>query len=282
MKFDQDRGSTEEQAMPSPFPGMDPYIERPEIWPDFHDRLITFIQEALQPQLRPRYIALGQDRLFVVESDRPIRPDLALVRTSSPKPAAGAAATLEADAPAVFELRREEVRQTFIEIVEPAAGNRVVTAIEILSPDNKAGGTGRISYRRKREEYRAGGVNLIEIDLLRAGRPTVRVSPERLAALRPWHYLVAVRRRRPSRQEVYPIPLARRLPRVAVPLAEEDRDAVLDLQAAFTRCWDVGPYPELLRYDGPPPGTLSPDEVRWCEDVLRQAGQRPPAPGQPG
>ncbi len=49
--------------MPSPSPGMDPYIERPEIWPDFHDRLITFLQEALQPLLRPRYVALGQDRL---------------------------------------------------------------------------------------------------------------------------------------------------------------------------------------------------------------------------
>src|SRR5712692_9172974 len=126
--------------MPSPFPGMDPYIERPEIWPDFHDRLITFIQEALQPQLRPRYVALGRDRLFVVESERPIYPDLALVRTASPQaPAASTAAVvLDADAPAVFELWREEIRQPLIEIVEPAAGNRVVTAIEVLSPENKA------------------------------------------------------------------------------------------------------------------------------------------------
>jgi hypothetical protein len=264
--------------MPSPFPGMDPYIEQPAIWPDFHDRLITFIQEALQPQLRPRYVALGQDRLFVVESDRPIRPDLALLRTSSPKPATGASATLEADSPAVFELQQEEMRQPLIEIVEPAAGNRVVTAIEVLSPDNKAGGAGRVSYRRKREEYWASGTNLVEIDLLRAGRPTVRISPERLAALRPWHYLVAVRRRRPARQEVYPVPLVHRLPRIAVPLSKEDRDAVLDLQAAFTRCWDVGPYPELLRYDGSPPGKLTTEEVHWCEDVLRQAGLRSPAP----
>jgi len=267
--------------MPSPFPGMDPYIERPVIWPDFHNHLITAIKAALQPLLRPRYVALSEDRLFVVESDRPIRPDLALVRTSSPKPPAAAmTAVMEPDAPAVFELWREEIREPLIQIIEPAAGNRVVTAIEVLSPDNKTRGAGRVSYRRKREEYRAGGTNLIEIDLLRAGRPTVRVSRERLAALRPWHYLVAVRRRRPARQEVYPIPLARRLPRVAVPLAEEDRDVVLDLQAAFTRCWEEGPYPELLQYDGAPAGTLTPEEVRWCEDVLRQAGLRPGAQGQ--
>ncbi len=269
--------------MPSPFPGMDPYIEWPVIWPDFHDSLITFIRGALQPLLRPRYVALAQDRLFVVESDRPIRPDVAVVRTSLPKPPAGAAtAVLEVDAPAVFELWREEIRQPLIQIIEPAAGNRVVTAIEVLSPDNKAAGGGRDSYLQKREEYWAGGTNVVEIDLLRAGQPTVRVSAEHMATLHPWHYLVAVTRRWPSRQEVYAIPLSRRLPRIGVPLAGDDPDVALDLQAAFTRCWDEGPYPELLRYDGPPPGTLTPDEVRWCEDVLRQAGLRRPATGQPG
>jgi hypothetical protein len=266
--------------MPSPFPGMDPYIERPEIWPDFHDSLITYIRAALQPVLRPRYVALTQDRLFVVESDRPIRPDVAVVRTSSPKPTAGTSlAVLEADTPAVFELWREEVRQPLIQIIEPAAGNRVVTAIEILSPDNKAKGAGRISYLRKRKEYRAGGANLIEIDLLRVGRPTVGVSQKRLATLRPWHYLVGVRRRRPARQEVYALPLTHRLPRVAVPLSKDDPDVVLDLQAVFTRCWEEGPYPELLRYDGPPPGNLTAEELRWCEDMLCQAGLRPPAVG---
>jgi hypothetical protein len=262
--------------MPSPFPGMDPYIERPEIWPDFHDRLITFIQEALQPQLRPRYVALGQDRLFVVESDRPIRPDLAVVRTASPKPPAGTTAVLEADAPAVFELWREDIRQPLIEIVEPAAGNRVVTAIEILSPDNKATGAGRVSYLQKRDEYWAAGTNLVEIDLLRSGQPTAWVSSEQMAEVGPRTYLVAVTRRWPSRHEVYAIPLARRLPRVAIPLAEDDKDVVLDLQTAFSRCWDVGPYPELLRYDGSPPGTLAPEVVAWCGELLIKAGFRTP------
>ncbi len=158
-----------------------------------------------------------------------------------------------------------------------------MTAIEVLSPDNKAaGGPAGIPYPpQAARNIGAGGTNLVEIDLLRAGEPTVRVSRERLATLRPWHYLVAVRRRLPARQAVYPIPLARRLPRVAVPLAEEDHDVVLDLQTVFTRCWEEGPYPELLQYDGPPPGTLTPDETRWCEDMLRQAGLRPPAQAQP-
>ena len=172
----------------------------------------------------------------------------------------------------MFEFWRDEIREPLIHIIEPAADNRLVTAIEVLSPENKTRGPGRTSYLRKRDEFWQGGANLVEIDLLRAGRPTLRVSAEQLDTLRPWRYLVAVTRRWPSRQEVYAVPLERRLPRVAIPLAEDDNDVPLDLQAAFTRCWDEGPYPELLHYDGPAPGELTEAERLWCEQRLREAG----------
>jgi hypothetical protein len=254
---------------------MDPYIERAEIWPDFHDGLITYIKVALQPLLRPRYLAVGGDRLYVVESERPIRPDVSIVSTGAPTGPRGATAVAaEPNRPAVFELWREEIREPLIHIIEPAAGNRIVTAIEILSPTNKTPGPGRDSYLDKREEFWASGTSLVEIDLLREGERTVRVALEKLESLRPWHYLTAVTRRRPSRQEVYAIPLQQRLPRIDIPLASDDKDVVLDLQAVFTRCWDEGPYPELLRYDQPPPGRLAADEVRWCEERLQAAGMR--------
>jgi hypothetical protein len=253
---------------------MDPYIERPEIWSDFHDRLVTFVCGSLQPVLRPRYIALTQDRVYVLEAERPIRPDVSVVRTSSRARQGAAAALLDTDAPAVFELWREEIREPLIHILEPAAGNRLVTAIEVLSPDNKKPGPGRASYLRKRDEFWEGGANLVEIDLLRAGEPTVRISAQQLDTLRPWRYLVAVTRRWPSRQEVYAVPLPHRLPRVAVPLAEDDQDAPLDLQAAFTRCWDEGPYPELLHYADPAPGELTEAERRWCDQMLTEAAMR--------
>ena len=96
--------------MPSPFPGMDPHIERPELWPDFHDSLIAAIRGVIQPALRPRYAALTQDRLYVTESSRPVYPDVGIVRTSQPRPRTGGkVAVLEPDAPATFEL--EEVRE---------------------------------------------------------------------------------------------------------------------------------------------------------------------------
>ncbi|HEY2893587.1 MAG TPA: DUF4058 family protein, partial [Pirellulales bacterium] len=119
--------------MPCLFPGMDPYIERPEIWPDFHDHFVAVIKAALQPLLRPRYVALMQDRLYVVRDDQARKPDVAIVRTPSRAPQQGATAVLDLDTPAIFEVYREEVREPFIEIIEPAAGNRLVTAIEVLS-----------------------------------------------------------------------------------------------------------------------------------------------------
>lgn len=116
--------------MSCPFPGMDPYIERPEIWPDFHDRLVTYLCAALNPLLQPRYAALTQDRLYVVEAERPIRPDVAVVRTTAAvQKTESALAILDVDAPAIFDLWREEIREPFIKIIEPAAGNRVITAI---------------------------------------------------------------------------------------------------------------------------------------------------------
>jgi hypothetical protein len=262
--------------MPCPFPGMDPYVERPEIFPDFHDRLVTFLCGALQPLLRPRYVALMQDRLYVVRDEQVRKPDVAVIRALDHEPKRGGAALLEVDTPAIFESYREEFREPLIEIVEPAAGNRVVTAIEVLSPSNKQPGPGRTSYLAKRDQYLVNGVNIVEIDLLRHGQPTVALNPHQLDSLQPWRYLVAVSRC-PTPHEIYAFPLERRLPKIAVPLDYGDRDVPLDLQAAFQRTWDEGPYPELLHYDRPAPAELSPSEQLWCREQLTKAGFALPA-----
>jgi hypothetical protein len=260
--------------MPCPFPGMDPYIERPAIWPDFHDSLITHIRGVLQPLLKPKYVALVQERLYVTESERPIYPDAAVIRARSPRrrSGGGTAVAEEVSAPPdparVFALSPEEIREPLIHIVEPAAGERLVTAIEVLSPKNKRPGPGRRSYQRKRRELWKGGASLVEIDLLRAGRQTVRLAETDLEELDVSHYLVSVSRKKPPRREVYTTIVRSRLPRVAVPLANGDPDVTLDLQAAFTRCWDEGPYPQLLRYAEPPAGPMAAEDAAWCQQVL--------------
>jgi hypothetical protein len=252
---------------------MDPYIERPELWPDFHDSFVAAIRGALQPLLRPRYAALTQERLYVTRSQRPIYPDVSVLRTKGKsKQSNGAVALLEPDTPVYFELM-EEIREPFVTIVEPARGNRVIAALEVLSPKNKTPGEGHDDYYKKREELWSAGVHTVEIDLLRDGTTSVGVAVEQLESLRPWHYLVAVTRRgKHRRQEVYPVPLRQRLPRIAIPLADGDADVTLDLQSAFTRCWDEGPYPELLEYTKAPPGVLGREDKAWCRACVRRRG----------
>jgi Protein of unknown function (DUF4058) len=262
--------------MPNPFPGMDPFIEKPAIWPDFHNRMVTYICDYLQPLLQPRYASILEDRLYVVESDRPIRPDVSIVRTNTPReaqPATVAVMETGVDAPAVFEMWREEIRQPLVKIIEPTAGNRVVTAIEVLSPDNKQPGVGRENYLKKREEYWESGTSLVEIDLLRGGQPTVRLNPEQFASIRPYRHLIVVTRRWPSRHEVYAFPLEKRLPRISLPLASDDHDLALDMQQIMDRCWTGGPYPALLRYDADPPSDLTPAEQTWCRERLQAMGK---------
>lgn len=259
--------------MRCPFPGMDPYIERPDIFPDFHDRFVTFLCSELQPLLRPRYAALMQDRLYVVRDDQIRKPDVSIVRDRDRDfgRGGGGTAVLDVDSCAVFEIAKEEFREPYIEIIEPAAGNRIVTAIEVLSPSNKQPGPGRTSYLEKRTQYEASEINIVEIDLLRSGQTTIPVKAAQLASLQPWRYVVSAWRP-PSRFEVYAFPLERRLPKIAVPLAPDDKDVPLDLQAAFTRSWEEGPYPALLHYDQPAPGDLSPAEQSWCRERLVAAG----------
>ena len=72
--------------MPSPFPGMDPYLEDPAMWPDVHQRFITYLSDAMQPHIRPQYSARIGERIYVVDSMRSIYPDLALVQRPNVPP----------------------------------------------------------------------------------------------------------------------------------------------------------------------------------------------------
>jgi len=255
---------------------MDPYIERPAIFPDFHDALITYIRGELQPLLRPKYAATGKQRLYVTESQRPIFPDVAVMASTTRAPVSkGGTAVLDVEEPIVFESTEEEVHEPYLEIIEPDAGNRLITTIEVVSPTNKTPGAGMDSYVQKRAEVRAAGANMVEIDLLGDRKAILPLTQADLAKLPPWRYLVGVARP-PKQQAVYPIGLQKPLPRIRIPLAKDDPDVVLDLQVAFKLAWEKGPYPMLLHYEGPPPGEMTPEEIAWCENRLREAGMRSP------
>jgi hypothetical protein len=182
---------------------------------------------------------------------------------------------MEPDVPMIISLPPEEIREVFIEIIDTTHGGRVVTVIEFLSPANKTSGEGRDLYRRKQEEVLSSDASLVEIDLLGTGRYTIAVPAPYLIPYQPWRYIISIiRAGRRDQAEVYPLTLRQPLPRIVIPLAEPDPDAVLDLQAVFDQCYENGAYADLIDYTDDPKVALPPDDAAWVAELLREKGQR--------
>lgn len=255
--------------MPSPFPGMDPYLEGDD-WTSFHTHFATEIARQLIPKLRPKYVALPEKRFDVVdESDLSIEsiyPDVDVAGVAHPQPEA--MGQVAAAAPYVLEtLMEEHAPHTWVEIRD-AAGRRLVTTIEILSPWNKRG-SGREEYLDKRRRLLRSSSHLIEIDLLRRGRRLPMKAP-----LPPGSYYVFVSRaeQRPLVQ-TWPIALDHSLPTIPIPLLPGDTDVDLDLQAAFQNVYDLCGFDLVLDYSIPPAGKLREDQAAWVAERLRAAGK---------
>ncbi len=265
--------------MPSPFPGMDPYLEG-ELWQEFHETLAGAIRAQLIPHLRPKYVALLAKRYVI---DRPvlsiidvppriIYPDVHILKTpatSSTTCVGGTDVVVTEPATELRSFIQTEVPLLRVEIRD-VANRRLVAFIEILSPANKRG-DGRREYHEKRSEILLTDVHLLELDLLRQGI-RIPLEGEPPAA----HYYIYLSRadRRPYTQ-VWPVALRQPLPTVPVPLLSPDPDVPLDVQAAVRACFDLVGYERLLDYTAPfPPPTLAEADATWMEERLRTAGFR--------
>lgn len=262
----------------SPFPGMDPYLEHPAHWRGVHSALVTYLCEDLQAVLPARYYAAIEDRVYVDTLEYGRAPDVRVVDREGSR-AGGGVATAGADAATIVELPLDEVEEHYIEIRDAKSGHRIATVIEVLSPSNKKEeGEGVTSYRRKQAEVLGSDANLVEVDLLRAGKHIVAV-PERLLVW-PYEYLVVVRRTtHPSRRELYPVPLRARLPRIAVPLCPPDADVVVDVQGLVARVYESGAYAKRIDYAAAPIPALSAEDGAWVRQLLVGTGPRTPATG---
>jgi hypothetical protein len=257
--------------MPSPFPGMDPYLEG-SLWTTFHFALGAEIVRQLAPRLRPRYLVLPVERFLIEAVD-----DVAI--TTSMYPDVGVArsgidsSVLQATARVVAPLQLitvipEAVPHVAIEIRD-IANRQLVTAIEILSPTNKRG-EGRTEYLAKRRRILLSTAHLLEIDLLRQGQ---RVPMQQ--SLPPADYFLFLSRvdDRPL-TSVWPVALSQLLPTLPVPLLPGDPDALLDLQEIFTSVYDLLGYDLALDYTQPPEVALEGKALHFADDLLRAAGKR--------
>jgi hypothetical protein len=253
--------------MPSPFPGVDPYLESQHFWPDFHATFINYWREAVTDVLPPGYDASINERVQIVGldtlGDRPIFPDIAVSKkddeqTSAPLEDAGqmtrGAVTLEYPV-------MEEVRETLIEILHQPQRS-LVAVLELLSPTNKTN-PGRGQYLQKRNEVLSQPVHMVELDLL--------ITGERLPMRRPLpageYYAIISRRERRRTGTVHAWTVRDPLPRISIPLLEPDRDVAVDLSVVFATAFDRGRFGRRIDYRRKLELPLSDETRRWAEGI---------------
>ncbi len=255
--------------MPSPFPGMDPYLEAPSGWQEFHHLFVAGIQEALVPKVRPRYAVHIERYVYVVDvmgEESRLRPDVTVAETgregiiAEPQTAATATAVL------VPLPELEEVRHYFLEIRELET-QKVVTVIEMLSPFNKRAGKGRDEYLARRAEILLSDVHLVELDLLREG--------ERLPMGKPLpkgqYYAIISRSYKRPIAEVYAWTIRQPLPTIPIPLKRGEPDVMLDLQSVLNSVYDRAGYDYRLPYDREPDPPLSPEDWEWAKQIIAKS-----------
>jgi Protein of unknown function (DUF4058) len=244
---------------------MDPWLELH--WRDVHASLIIYIRNEIQRQLPEPLVARAEEDVFVDEEEARHRLGADLEVAVLPP----AVAVAE---PLLVRVPEPEVHRR-IEIIDPSSGGRVVTAIEVLSPSNKIPGAARNAYRSKQRDLLAGGVNLVEIDLVRKGEWVSSVGENSLMPEKRTPYMACVFRATDSdRRALYRMPLPERLPSIAIPLRPRDRDIALDLQKVIDEAYETSRY-DRTDYRRPLDPPLSAEEAEWATELLRKAGRIP-------
>lgn len=251
--------------MPSPFPGMNPYLEQEDAWHDFHERCLPLVAERIAVQVDPQYIVKIDEHVYIHELSAEQRRFLGRADVTvgrSPPAAATRTAMGVLEAPAEGYLPAVDVeRLAFVEIRD-RRNRQLVTLIELLSPANKRPGGDRDQYLAKRNEILASAAHFVELDLLRGGlRPPVEERPR-------CDYCVLVSRceQRP-RVGIWPLRLSERLPLIPIPLRAPDPDAQLDLQELLHDIYDKARYQTYI-YDGAPDPPLTPQDEVWARQFL--------------
>jgi hypothetical protein len=245
--------------MPSPFPGMNPYLEQEDVWHDFHERFLPHVAEWLVPQVRPAYIVKLDEHIYIHElpaEERRFlgRADDSVTDSGAPPMSRPTADVLQAPAYGRVPPGIDVERHAFIEIHDRRS-RELVTVVELLSPSNKRAGADREQYLAKRWQLVTSPVHLVEIDLLRGGP---RLPLEDLPECD--YYVLVSRAEDRPRVGLWPLRLRDRLPVVPVPLRAPTPDARIDLQEVLNRLYDAAGYQDYI-YTGTPQPPLHPQDA---------------------
>ena len=257
--------------MPSPFPGMDPYLE--SHWGDVHTSLTTYARDQLRDKLPGDLRARIQEYVHLRQDDEQPKqrwaPDVRIVQPPSgtvsrpPADESGALATRPLIVPFLTEWT-----ERWIEIQDAHSGD-LITSIEFLSPGNKQTREQRDAFHKKQKDLLQAGVNLVEIDLLRRGDWALTIPENEVPDSHAYPYRISViRAQRPKFAECYPTSLRSPLPVINIPLRTGERDVLLELQPLISAAWERGDYADI-DYSKAPCPRFRPDDEAWIEEQIK-------------
>lgn len=247
---------------------MDPYLENSEFWSAVHNRLIVAIADDLVNDLSEKYRVEIEKRTYFSSDDVSLLvgiPDVAVVTGRVTKSASSKATLfLPVQPQKVTVPIAEEVNERYLEIREVTTGT-VVAVIEILSPKNKRSGEGRLAYERKRNQVLASATHLIEVDLLRGGKPFPMMGED----LGDYRILISRGDQRPV-ADLYAFNLRQPIPSVPIPLLADEEEPILELQKLLNYVYDRGRYHLAINYTQPLSPPLSEENAQWAKTLLFQ------------
>ncbi len=257
--------------MPSPFPGMNPWLEAPELWPGVHSAFISEIRVYLNARMPSKYFADVEERVFLCDSDDPmirlIVPDVNVRETAISTNFGTETSTAATLTPPLLARMADPVVRERRLVIRSADEQTIVTVIEILSPANKTSGSaGRSSYLAKRRDVLESESHFIEIDLIRSGK---QLEPGQ--GLRRSDYLIWLSRSQDrSIFEYWPTPLKSPLPTIPVPLLPGDSEVALNLQAVLNDVYDHSGYVRRINYSQPVPEPLLGEaRMTWLNQFMK-------------
>lgn len=267
--------------MESPFPGMDPFLE--DYWGDVHTRLTLYASNQLQPQLPAGLRARVEEQVGLEIEDgadfteHRRRPDVKVYESRPIRSSQADSTSLVATAEPLLVTVDEPMTERSVHIFDRHAG-RLVTVIEFLSPANKRSRLQREQFQARQQEFIAGGTNVVEIDLVRAGGWSVSVPEDAIPEPdRDAYRAVVVRASKPWVREFYRLALCHPLPTIRIPLRPDDADAALDLQQLVRQAWRDGDYSDIDYSTARYPIFCAEDD-RWIRERIAawKMAQNPP------
>jgi len=254
--------------MLNPFPGMNPYLEHPELWHQVHNRLIVGLADAIADQVAPSYFVSIEQRIYqsfedpqslVGIADVGIKRDLWTSDQSTPSEGGVGMLTK----PQRVQVKMPwEVKERYLEIREVET-KALITVLEVLSPTNKRAGEGRSLYEAKRIKILTTKTNLVEIDLLRSGQP-MTVQGARKSQYR---ILVSRARDRPE-ADLFSFNLQEEIPVFPVPLRGEMPEPIVSLQTILNETYRRGRLDLLIDYAIDPVPALEASDRLWVQALL--------------